>query len=103
MDKYDEEIEQIRQELETNEYTIKDHWNDATPLFNFASNLDRQINHCGCLTHIACGYMEAQTEELTQAIRNDPRIPGDSEYITLDDLPVFAEWQRRLDKELNRA
>ena len=40
------------------------------------------------------------TPELTKAIRKDPRIPKLPKNITVADLPVFAEWQRRLDKEI---
>jgi hypothetical protein len=39
---------------------------------------------------------------LTKAIRADARIPEGPQWITVNDLPVFAEWQRRLDKELKR-
>lgn len=69
---------------------------------------------CGCLTQIRLGYprvgkvkgqipVVACTTALTQEIRRDKRIPTDPDKITLADLPVFAEWQRRLDKELGRA
>lgn len=57
----------------------------------------------GCLTLIRYGDAVAETKELTQAIKTDERIPCTFYGITLDTLPVFAEWQRRLDKELNRA
>lgn len=55
-----------------------------------------------CLTMIRNNY-EAYTPELTLAIRNDERIPNDVDDITKENLYVFAEWQRRLDKELNRT
>lgn len=60
----------------------------------------------GCLTTIRLGELgsreNACTPELTVAIRNDDRIPRNPHAIKPKDLPVFAEWQRRLDKELNR-
>lgn len=62
-------------------------------------------SHCGCLTEVKamCDKRpRAPTYALTIAIRNDTRIPTDVEQITVADLPVFAEWQRRIDKELNR-
>lgn len=57
---------------------------------------------CGCLTQVKSGYRCAQTYALTKAIRADTRIPKWPQWITVDDLPVFAEWQRKLDKELDR-
>jgi len=57
----------------------------------------------GCLTMIRGegGYV-AQTEILTKAIVADDRIPDDAAKVTKDSLPVFAEWQRRFDRELQR-
>lgn len=84
---------------------------------------DSQKNHggkyvaCGCLTQIRMDrettlkpeidyynvpYV-APTVELTKLIAADERIPDNVYDIMIKDLPVFAEWQRRLDKELNRA
>lgn len=61
-------------------------------------------NNFGCLTQIkyyAQAY-KACTPELTEQIIADERIPN-SHLIKVTDLPIFAEWQRRLDKELNRC
>lgn len=58
---------------------------------------------CGCLTLVRCGSMDAQTPELTDAIRADERLPLQVDDITREHLPVFAEWQRRIDKELGRT
>lgn len=64
---------------------------------------------CGCLTTIRGLYDEdgnysfAATEALTEAIQNDERIPHDERCIEVSHLPIFAEWQRRLDKELGRT
>lgn len=57
----------------------------------------------GCLTTVRQGTHVAPTPELTEAIRADVRIPQDAHEITLEHLPVFAEWQRRLDTELERT
>lgn len=35
---------------------------------------------------------------LTHEIQNDQRIPSNPEKITVADLPVFAEWQRKFDQ-----
>ena len=53
----------------------------------------------GCLTMIRKGnnYV-AYTPKLTKAIRADKRIPKEPEDIELKHLPVFAEWQRKLDR-----
>jgi hypothetical protein len=58
---------------------------------------------CGCLTMVAAGQYPACTDLLTQAIKMDDRLPRDMHSITLDSLPVFAEWQREIDIELGRA
>ena len=52
--------------------------------------------YCGCLTQIRAGS-KGPTPELTAAIRAAHRIPSDECEITVDDLPVFAEWQRKID------
>ena len=63
----------------------------------------------GCLTQIRqdsrLGFAYARVAdswELTAQIRDDDRIPIHEHEITLENLPVFAEWQRRLDRELRR-
>lgn len=59
---------------------------------------------CGCLTTIRCDDDDvAWTKSLTQAIRADERIPSKDKDITPETLPVFAEWQRKIDRELNRT
>lgn len=73
-------------------------------LFQFAttdgmSRMDGE-NQCGCLTEIRCGLRPAATTKLTMAIRRDKRIPHSGEDITVEHLPIFAEWQARLDREL---
>lgn len=74
-------------------------------LFGIVATHESIGSHCGCLTQIAaCGhYPEAETPELTKAIRADMRIPKKGSLVTVEDLPVFAEWQRRIDKELGRV
>jgi hypothetical protein len=70
--------------------------------FNRAGAHEKQ---CGCLVMIRqtnSGY-QAATLELTAAIKADSRIPTASWMIRLEHLPVFAEWQRRLDMELGRV
>jgi len=71
------------------------------------SSIRTEDGHCygvGCLTQICGGHngipIHACTSKLTNAIKADERIPLCKEEITLLDLPVFAEWQRRLDVEI---
>ena len=52
---------------------------------------------CGCLTQVKSGS-PAHTPALERAIRADIRIPWNADEITVKSLPVFAEWQRRLDR-----
>lgn len=102
MDKYDEQIE----ELTENPKQIRKQWVAGKGLFQFCSKSgENDFDKCGCLTMIAHGtYREAETENLTKAIRADKaRIPAHSRAITLESLPIFAEWQRRIDKELGRT
>jgi hypothetical protein len=95
MDKYDEAIAYLTQHPEE----IYDAWNER-----YLHLFDRcgLRSTCGCLTQVKYEHKQAQTPALTAAIRADDRIP-EAEKITVDDLPVFAEWQRRLDKELGRG
>lgn len=66
---------------------------------------DRQLCHCGdgCLTQIRHlgTWANAGNSEFTKAIQSDTRIPHGGQ-VTIDDLPIFAGYQRRADKILNR-
>jgi hypothetical protein len=72
-------------------------------LFGFVNEDPTYRGEYGCLTEIRCGRHVAPTAALTNAIRRDTRIPENGDDITVEHLEVFAEWQRRLDKELNRV
>lgn len=120
-DKYDEAIEY----LTANPHDIFTAWlhpidsdrdeiKQAHCLFAYvaATRSDKSYESCGCLTQIrGAGYVAVSHGEevtsLTEEIRRDERIPasapdGSCPAIAVADLPVFAEWQRRLDKELGR-
>lgn len=56
----------------------------------------------GCLTMVRIGGFDAQTPELTQAIKADERLPKSGGAIRPYHLPAFAEWQRHLDSVLGR-
>lgn len=103
-DKYDEEIAYLT------EYPgeIKIHWSEYEPLFAIVAPKGEGLRRlpcgecCGCLTQIRSRQCVAWTEVLTKAIRADDRIPDDPDDITPAHLPIFAEWQRRIDRELGR-
>ena len=91
--------------LEKKPGQISDAWDDprthnAGGLFAMAATHRKR----GCLTMIRrnTGEYCAETPELTLAIIADTRIPTSVHDINPCHLPVFAEWQRRLDCELNR-
>lgn len=44
----------------------------------------------GCLTMVKSEELPVQTPELTEKIKNDPRIPVDPEKITVEDLEVLG-------------
>jgi hypothetical protein len=79
-------------------------------LFLIAHNGDRHDHgcSCGCLTQIRGNldqsrpFYSAETESLFKAIGADDRIPTSHFAIERRHLPIFAEWQRRLDRELGR-
>lgn len=66
---------------------------------------DYDESRCGCLTQIrqSSDDYEAPTPALTASIRADARLPDHPSDITPANLPVFAAWQRKIDKELNRT
>lgn len=100
-DKYDEAIAY----LEKNPGKIQSAWNFPHKrggcLFSYVGRVDAASR--GCLTQIKVGRAVAITpkgkedKKLTAEIRADERLPSLPEDISVEDLPVFAEWQRRLD------
>jgi hypothetical protein len=63
-------------------------------------NADGQL--CGCLTQVKNGMGVAATPELTEAIRLDQKVPEYGTQIRAHHLEAFADWQRRIDRELGR-
>ena len=110
MDKYDKAIEFLTDHPEK----IPIAWSDPIQyeggcLFQFATptgKYNARLRDAGCLTQIH-GSPKVMAGDLNpvlvEQIVADQRIPSKSEDITVESLPVFAEWQRRLDKELNRV
>lgn len=73
----------------------------VTPSGNYQTP-EWNSDQCGCLTQVKYTSYPAWTSELTDEIRDDERIPS-LRNITVADLPVFAEWQRRLDREIRNV
>jgi hypothetical protein len=96
-DKYDLAIEFLTQ----NPDKIWDAWNH--PAVNEGGCLFMYAHHStGCLTQIrsaAEDYCGSPLPQIAEIIA-DERIPERSANITVESLPVFAEWQRKLDAEL---
>jgi len=108
LDKYDKAIEYLMGCNGNYRREVNSAWNapwgePAGCLFKMVRSDDALPGTYGCLTMIKRGSYEARTKELTNAIRADTRIPSDPTLITKDSLPVLAEWQRRIDKELQRV
>ena len=98
-DKYDEQIKYLTKRPEK----ILKQWENCKGLFRYATPDDFEYSHAtGCLTMIRKNEecMVPDHPELTKAIKTDNRIPLTPREITPEHLPVFAEWQRRLDREI---
>lgn len=103
-DKYDKAIAYLTE----NPGAIYNSWENAynslaTPASClFKSTKPGDCGEFGCLTQVKIGDLPAITPAITKAIRADRRIPKSGSAITLEHLPVFAEWQRRLDKRIKQ-
>lgn len=92
--------------LTKNPRGIRQEWSDSIGLFQFATNTeDILVGKCGCITMIRNHpeeygvYINYQPhEELTEAIAADERLPKSDIEIELRHLPVFKEWQEKLDQ-----
>ena len=101
MDKYAKAIEFLTAHPDQ----INDAWNHppdhvAGCLFDYAADRTGD-DAAGCLTMIRDNNNLFGIEtmpELNQRILDDERIPKNQHAITIDNLHVFAEWQRELDK-----
>ena len=105
MDKYDKAIEFFTKYPNM----ICEKWSDPSSmhgcLFQFATPTGNMNGSSGCLTLIRKYdiLFVPDRPDLTEEIRKDVRIPLFSDEIRVETLSVFAEWQRRLDKELKRV
>lgn len=97
-DIYDQEIAILKAHPER----IYDHWNYETPLFAVLGDYDDY--HHGCLTQIKSRPHDYQSKNniFDKQIAKDDKIPDDGHEITVDDLEVFANYQRAADKIYGR-
>lgn len=94
---YDSQIKRLTEKP----WLIENDWSLGEGLFKHVGNgLLR-----GCLTMIRGGgsqnkaYIKGEyNEELAIAIAKDERLPNSSYHITPAHLPVFKEWQMKIDK-----
>ncbi len=114
MDMYDRAVNFLK----ANPHLIADVWDD--PKSHFTGILFQAVTPSGCgeenpeglfcgdLCEIHSFLAHGWTEPLEEAIGNDHRLPkifssnNGIPKITPDHLPVFAEWQRKIDVMLNR-
>jgi hypothetical protein len=103
MDKYDKQIKF----LTANPERITRQWESGIGLFQFIDRScdDNESNiNSGCLTMIRSNMScvaiinRNVNNEITEQIRNDERIPINSNDIKVEHLPIFAEWQRKVDQ-----
>lgn len=113
-DIYDEEIERLTKDPDE----IGRSWGHVDPLFKYADGggpddpllYDEKTGRSsGCLTMIRSNlqdngaFIKGRLDlALTAEIAADERLPKCSTDITLEHLPVFAEWQRRIDALQNQ-
>lgn len=113
MDKYDEQIQKLTSlDEKERRQNIRDDWLNGTGIFQFCTPEGKNtpynngyLSEAGCLTMVhSWGYFvydsEGVNSKLTEQIKLDPRFCDIGNVKTKDQLEVFAEWQRRLDKEI---
>lgn len=110
MDRYDKAIEIL---IDTDSYELDKAWDepqehDAGCLFAYVGSdpFDGRMN--GCLTQVKFDGQNAETMQLALDIKACDEIVSVGEMMEMNQeqlrssLEVFADWQRRLDKELDR-
>lgn len=108
---YDNQIAYLKE----NPDMISDHWSEAKGIFKFVGEKmdDEGVGHeknpdnHGCITMIKGGghvaYINGEVHlEITQKIKEDPRIPSFSGLVTVEDLELFKEYQEYADSLINQ-
>src|SRR6187402_3166922 len=101
MNRYDKQIEHLTKYPAE----IPLHWGQGVGLFKvIGAGLGL---HAGCLTTIRDAdplvmdkaYINGVIDEdITNAIKNDERLPKKNLDIKIEHLPIFKEWQEKIDK-----
>ena len=95
---YEKQIEYLTE----NPDRIGDAWVCGEGLFAFCSKSRSGVSSgIGCLTMIRKDH-HVTSEAFEDEIRTDQRIPVDPLDVRPEHLPVFKEWQEKLDVELER-
>lgn len=108
MDRYDEAVAYLTEHPDKIQATWASpflHVHTGGALFQTAADTKRDTAICyGCLTQIRQlpHFYRSQTPNLTKAILDDDRLPTNEKEITVAHLPIFAEWQRKIDEETGR-
>lgn len=83
--------------------------NAGAPLLDGFHVSSSSVGVCGCLTQIKNDpdtykviVNNYRRNDVLLEIARDARIPQRGKHITVEDLPVFAEWQRRFDVMFER-
>jgi hypothetical protein len=96
--------------LTKNPKLIPIEWQMGNGLFKVIGNNQIDDCHAGCLTTIRDAdpsvmdkaYINGEYDPvLTKQIRDDNRLPRYVRDITVEMLPVFKEWQEKIDKMQN--
>ena len=96
-DVYDAEVERCSGP----EIRLSTEWGHPLSLFSECSPRRWDAaTECGCLTQVHSRSQKACTVALTDAIRADSRIPDWPREMEPHHLATFAEWQRRMDREI---
>lgn len=98
MDKYDEAVAYLTKNPREIQYFWDNHRPDGPGcLFQFCGDPLHNPG-LGCPVMIRTGRYSAGTPELTAGIDADTRIPKTPAGIKAENLPAFAEWQRKVDE-----
>lgn len=115
-DVYNEAVKYLNENPDKIWYAWNDVENKGGILFQYANQDGFSSDGCGCLTTIVHSWRNAATKELTEMIRSEEQFNIDMTSFRYRDnidtvavakrllplLDLFAEWQRKIDKILNR-
>lgn len=92
-DQYDEQIERLTAQPRK----ISDEWIAGRGLFKMIRS--NCLNMCPSMVRNVALHCTQEFKGVAAEIAKDERIPAFDGDITSAHLPIFAEWQRRIDRE----